>query len=186
MGLPANTSLRLNGGIWEMTQATTITRSLGTAAGNIQLLGVAGFSALDAGGTLRVQLNGGTGQVQWGSASFNPTTLGFGRNASAANEFYTFENAIDLNGVTRTIGAANKALVSLGGVISNTPASAAGLTITRFANGAGTVALSGSNTYTGTTTVQLGAVLRARDGVGLPAASNLLPQRRHPGIPRRG
>ena len=54
VGLPANTSLRLNGGIWEMTQATTITRSLGTAAGNIELLGVAGFSALDAGGTLRV------------------------------------------------------------------------------------------------------------------------------------
>ena len=157
-----------------MTQATTITRSLGTAAGNIQLLGVAGFSALDAGGTLRVQLNGGTGQVQWGSANFNPTTLGFGRNASAANEVYSFENAIDLNGATRTIGAANKALVSLGGVISNSSATAAGVTIARFANGAGTVVLSGSNTYTGPTTVQLGAVLRARVGVGLPAASNLV------------
>ena len=110
VGLPANTSLRLNGGLWEVTQPTTMTRSLGTAAGNIQLLGAAGFSALDAGGTLRIQLNGGTGQVQWGSANFNPTILGFGRNASAGNESYSFENDIDLNGATRTIGAANKAL----------------------------------------------------------------------------
>lgn len=139
VGLPTDTALVLNGGMWEVTQPTTVTRSLGTAAGNIRLLGAAGFSALNAGGTLRVQLNGGTGQVQWGSANFNPTTLGFGRAASTGSENYTFENAIDLNGATRTIGAANKALVGFGGVISNSSATPAGLTITRFANGAGTV-----------------------------------------------
>jgi autotransporter-associated beta strand protein len=172
VGLPTDTALVLNGGIWEVTQATTITRTLGTAAGNVRLLGTAGFSALNT-GTLRVQLNGGTGQVQWGSANFNPTTLGFGRNASSGNETYAFENAIDLNGTTRTIGAANGAIVGFSGAITNSSGTA-GLTITRFANGAGTVSLSGTNTYTGPTTVQLGAVLRARDGAGLPAASNLV------------
>jgi hypothetical protein len=174
-GLSSGTSLRLNGGLWELTQPTTITRSLGTGAGNIQLLGTSGFSAYNGPVTLR--LNNG-GQIQWGSANFNPTSLRFGRGATAtgAADSYVFENGIDLNGATRTIAIPGQGSVrpsvQMTGNLVNTSATAGGLTIT--GGFYGTVELTGTNTYDGATTVTHLAVLRANEGAGLSPNSNLI------------
>jgi autotransporter-associated beta strand protein len=174
-GLSSGTSLRLNGGLWELTQPTTITRSLGTGAGNIQLLGTSGFSAYN--GPLTVRLNGG-GQIQWGSAAFNPTSLQFGRGVTAtgAPDSYAFENGIDLSGATRTIAipgqGSGRPTVQMTGNLVNTSATASGLTIT--GGFYGTVELTGANTYNGATTVTHLAVLRANEGAGLSPNSNLV------------
>lgn len=177
-GLPSNTSLRLNGAAWEQTTAATITRSLGTGAGNIQLPGgTSGFAAFN--GLLTIRLNGG-GQIQWGTTNFNPTTLRFGRGVTAGgSDVYQFENGLDLNGATRTIavgvGAGGvRAYAKLTGNVVNTSGTTSGLTVTGAGGGGGTVELSGTNTYNGNTTVQSLTSLRANEGAGLSPNTTLV------------
>jgi fibronectin-binding autotransporter adhesin len=146
-GLSPNSNVTLNGGVLE--SGTNFTQTLGTAAGNVQLIGGAsGFSA--NGAAINVNLSGGAG-IQWGTATFSPTTLVL--NQTTANNTITFLNNIDLNAATRTVNVdANTATIS--GLIS-TSSGTAGLTT----GGAGTLVLSNAaNSYNGGTTISAGTL----------------------------
>lgn len=176
VGLPSNSALLLNGGSLEFggsgQPSPAFTRPLGTGPGQVQLQGaIAGFSNFVNAEPLVVRLNNSTSTVVWGSTHFNPGILRLGAFGSEGG--VTFENGVDLNGATRTIqvdtNVRNDYSVSrMTGAISNSSGTA-GLTKTGLN---GVLELSGTNTYNGQTAV-LAGVLRAADGVGLPAASNL-------------
>ncbi|MCE9615834.1 MAG: autotransporter-associated beta strand repeat-containing protein [Lentisphaerae bacterium] len=164
VGVPAGATagnLALNGGIWE--SGADINRVLGSGPGQVQVPGGAsGFSAF--GGPVTITLDGG-GTVTWGGGAFAPTTLAL--NTAGATDLLTWRNDLNLNSTsTRTIAVAAGS-AQLAGTVGNSLAG--GLTKT----GAGTLWLTGTNTYAGLTAVNSGA-LRARDGVGLPPAGALL------------
>src|SRR5439155_715716 len=142
------------------------TRSLGTGAGQVQFTpNAGGFAA--GGGPLTVRLNNTTAPVTWGAGGFVPAGVPLVFNGPAADALVDFQNGIDLNGATRSVvvnpGVAPTAVARLSGVLSN-----GGLAV----SGGGVLELTGANTYAGPTTLT-GGVLRANDGQGLSAASNL-------------
>ena len=149
-GLPAGSALLLNGGAFEST-AATFSRSLGTAAGEVSLVGgTSGFSA--SGTAVTVNLGGAGTTVQWGGADFDPAALLL--NASSATAGLDFVNGIDLNGSTRAIRVdANTATIS--GVISN---SAVGSPAGFIKTGGGTLVLSQANTFDGPATLSGGTL----------------------------
>jgi autotransporter-associated beta strand protein len=181
-GLPAASNLVISGGMFELTGPATFSRTLGTAAGQVQLQS-GGLGAFN--GTVAIQLNGGTGTLTWGSSTFLQFSAGLTLTVRAAPGFagqtvLDFQNGLNLNGTTRTVTALDYTttpgnLARISGVISNSTGTA-GLTVlstgtTVTANS--TLELTGANTYNGATTVSQ-ATLRAVDGVGLPAGSNLI------------
>ncbi len=156
--------LTINGGVVELANGSFL-RDLGAGAAQFQITGgTSGFSA-QGGAARTVTVNNTAGQtVQWGSASFAPTT--FLLNAFTATAQLTVSNPIDLNGATRTVRSdsiGTGAFATLSGVISDSTATGAGLTKT----GLGVVELSNANTYAGTTTIN-GGVLRLSNANALP------------------
>lgn len=116
-------------------------------------------------GTLTVNLGGAAAPLVLGIAGV-PTSFTFG--STTANSETEFVHAINLNGKTLALRVDNNVdtagdFATFSGVLSNGALSKSGF---------GTVALTGFNTHTGATSVSDGAV-RARDGLGLPTASNL-------------
>jgi autotransporter-associated beta strand protein len=187
--LPAASLLTLQGGVLE--SSGTFTRSIGTAPGNVQWTGAGGFSA--KGGALAVTLNNDAVTViDWAAATasggLNGQNLRFG--SATSDNVVTLVNHLNMNTsgtrtITvngdygdRTIPNNGKYLESLAageyaeisGIISNSHGSAGTAILAKA--GAGTLLLSGMNTYTGPTLIQGGA-LRAADGTGLPTASPL-------------
>jgi autotransporter-associated beta strand protein len=162
IGLPAASTLYLDGGVWECDGPTTFTRSLGTGSGQVQW-DSGGFSA--HGGKLTVNLGGAAVPLVLGDGGF-PASVTFG--SPTADSETEFVHSIDLNGTTASISVQHNPstagdFATLSGVISNGAISKQGV---------GTLALTGHNTYTGITRISDGA-LRATDGTGLPAGSNL-------------
>ena len=158
-------ALTINGGVVELESIGNFSRDLGVGVDQFQITGgTSGFSARGAARTLNI--GGAAATVQWGSASFAPTTLVL--NAFTANNQLLVSNGIDLNGATRTIrsdSVGTSARATISGVINDGLASGAGLTKT----GTGLLELSAvaGNTYTGTTTVN-GGVLRLSSANALP------------------
>ncbi len=170
-GLPAASNLVLDGGVYG-ANLTTFTRFLGTGPGMVQWgAGGGGFAANNYSG-LAVRLNNGTGTVAWDVGGFVPDGAPLMLGNSAANGAVDFQNGIDLRGADRTVWSEgyNYSTGSdrISGVISNSSATPAGL----IKDGFGTLELTGANTYNGPTVIRNGT-LRAIDGVGLPASSNL-------------
>ncbi len=149
-GLSTSSALVLNGGVFQST-AATFNRALGTAAGQVALVGgTTGFST--AATALAVNLGGSGATVQWGSAAFDPGVLLL--NTASATAALDFQNGIDLNGTTRTIRVeANTATIS--GVISN---SASGSPAGIAKSGAGTLRLTQANTFDGGVTLSAGTL----------------------------
>jgi autotransporter-associated beta strand protein len=150
----AQSNLEINGGT--VTISYYMTRSLGTAPGQIQITGErSGLSNRQgdaSSGNWRV---GGDAnyEIVWGTAAFNPSTFVLqDANANVGAATFTIDNLIDLNGATRTIevGATTG---KIEGVVRNS-ISTAGLIKT----GAGTLVLGSAPTYNGNTTVAAGTL----------------------------
>ncbi len=163
--LPATSNIVLNGGVLELG-AGNFNEALGTGAGQVQFTGNGGFAAY--GVTRNVTLNNGTGLI-WGVTSgFVGATGTLVLSSNSSNARLNFQNAIDFNGDTGTVqvdqGTTGGIDAELGGVLIN-----GGLTKT----GAGTLELTGANTYSGATTIEGGALLIGT-GAALPSASNVI------------
>ncbi len=138
-----NTALFLKG--------ESLTRSVGTAAGQIHLRGSGGFAAI--GGERTVNLGGNGESLTWGINSFlaEEATLVLGHASSDGT--LIFENAINLNGAERAfhVGEGTAAIdARLSGSLSN-----GGV----IKQGGGVLELTGINSYSGRTVLQAGALL---------------------------
>ncbi len=145
--------------------AADFTNALGSGtAGTVEWTGSGGFAA--HGADRIVNLGGATGQVTWGSGFFVPevvdnSTLVLG-SASASNTV-DFLNPIDLGFSNRTVQA-NDGFAAIDGKLSGVLSGAALATETNFTKtGAGTLALTAANTYTGLTVVSAGALRAVND-----------------------
>lgn len=148
--------------------AADFTNALGSdAAGTVEWTGSGGFAA--HGADRFVNLGGATGQVTWGSGFFVPeavdnSTLVLG--SAAASNTVDFQNPIVLGFSNRTVQA-NDGFAAIDGKLSGVLSGSALETETNFTKtGAGTLALSAANTYTGLTVVSAGA-LRAQNNAAL-------------------
>ena len=153
--LPATSKLAIAGSAPAWFESNgSFTRPLGTtSAGQVDM--ASGFFAgrifgLSArGGDLRVNFGGASTNVTWGStAGFKPGVLGLaGANATGT---LTLENPIDLNNDLREINVADGSAATdavISGTLSGTGASGVNKT------GAGTLLLTGNNTYAGLTVI---------------------------------
>jgi fibronectin-binding autotransporter adhesin len=116
--------------------------------------GSGGFAAWD--GTQIVNLGGASAQVTWATGGFVPTNRSLVFGYITANGTVDFQNGVNLTNAARTIEvnngtAAVDAIMS--GVIASTTTAGA-----LVKNGAGTLALTAANTYTGTTTINAGTL----------------------------
>ena len=147
-------NLTLAGGVLEIGVATTFARQLGTGSDRVQWTGDGGFSASGANRTVTLTNSGGTagGTLTWNAGSFVPTGNALLLSSDYANAMVTVTNAISFGGGNREVRVANGSAAvdaTLSGVLSN-----GGLIKT----GAGTLNISGANTYTGTTEIRGGAL----------------------------
>ncbi|MCF7689628.1 MAG: autotransporter-associated beta strand repeat-containing protein [Cephaloticoccus sp.] len=143
-------NLQLNGGVLEIGVNTTFNRSVGTGSDQVQWTGDGGFSAFGANRT--VTLSGGT--MTWGSGSFVPTNNALLLSSDYANAMVTFTNAINLGGASREVRVANGSATVDGTLSGNLTGTGGGLVKT----GEGTLNLTGTNSYTGATEIQGGAL----------------------------
>lgn len=174
-GLPTGAILQLRGGVFE--SSGTFTRTVGTAAGNVNWSTASGGFAAQ-GGTLNLRLNGGNSSITWNAGSMvsDGRELIFG--SATADNVVDFQNALNLGSGTvqpRTIrvldntnSTADRARIS--GAITNTTA---GMSIIK--EGAGVLEFtSNSNTYSGGTVVNAGSLLvnnTSGSGTGTGAVS---------------
>ena len=125
----------------------TFARTIGTGSGQVDLVN-GGFSA--SGGTMTVQLNGGTGSLTWGSSGFfsggGALTLGSASSDSLVN----FQNDIDLGNAERTVQVVGNPFAPVRRAARPRSRTAA----LRSWRGPAVLELTGTNTYSGTTHVQ--------------------------------
>jgi autotransporter-associated beta strand protein len=153
------------GGVGPVLELATgdFTRSLGTGPAQVQFTGSGGFSAYGA--NRAVNLGGSSAQVVWGQSSFVPSDSSLRLSSYFSNATVDFQNPIDLGTSVRTIDVSNGGAAvdaRLSGALSGT----GGL----FKSGNGTLELTAANTYSGQTTVQLGA-LRLSNSLALPGGT---------------
>lgn len=153
----------LNGGVLEQYFSGDFKQTLGTGAGQVQILG--GDSGFGVGLSMKIIFNNNNNfEAVWGSSFFNPSV--FVLNTPSTGGHLIFGNRLDLNGADRTIQVgAGQATQS--GVIRNSSVTPAGLIKT----GNGRLNLNASNTYNGGTileqgTLQLGNVRGLGSSIG--------------------
>ena len=164
VGLPKASNLQLAGGLFESNGL--FTRTLGTAAGDVQWTSSGGFSA--QGGELDIKLNNSTNTVTWNAGGLPATGVAMLFNAASSDSLLNFENGINLAAAAQTINVGDNPnsttdLAELSGVLTN-----GGLIKT----GSGVLFLNAANNYAKPTAIDAGA-LRAVDGSSLPLTSNL-------------
>lgn len=165
VGLPTTSNLNIRVGVFET--GVDLVRVGGSAAGEMRLFGgvatnsANGFSA--HGGAVNIAF--GTllspTALTWGSGSFIPGSStggleGLILNHTTANNTLDFKNAVNLNAAVRNVfvNATNSAAIAtMSGNLTGTGIS--GLN----KKGVGTLVLTGTNSYTGTTTVSAGTLL---------------------------
>lgn len=181
--LPSTANLDIQDGI--AAGYFSFSRNLGSGAGEIQITGGTSGFTMKQGDRVDFTLDGGA-ELVWGSTFFAPDVLVLNHNDLAPSSPARLNNPIDLNGTDRTVfssgvgaapsnGATNGAFGSIigkGGVLNgdirNTQGTAAGLIKT----GAGIIAMDGTNTYDGGTTVSEGGLYFPKL-VAMPATGNV-------------
>ncbi len=152
--LSSNSNLNLSGGVVELA-SSDFTRALGAGNNQVQFTASSGFSAFGA--ARNVNLGGAAATVVWNSGSFVPTGSALVLSSTTSDNTVTFQNGIDTNGAVRTVqvddGSADTDAV-LSGAVSD---SSSGGGILKTA--AGTLSLTGSSTYSGTTQISGGRLL---------------------------
>jgi autotransporter-associated beta strand protein len=168
--LSPNSNLVLTGGSLETS--SPLTRSLGPAPGQVRWAGNASLVASSS-STFKVNLGSQTPAtpLSWGQPYFiadgDPLML----NSTNAFGTVEFQNPIDLGSVNRTVQVVDGPSTSITdiAILSGALTEAGGLVKT----GNGTLSLTAANGYGGPTIISDGAV-RAIDGTGLPAGSNVV------------
>jgi fibronectin-binding autotransporter adhesin len=159
VGLSANSTLQLRGGVFQSNG--TFSRDVTTSAGGVNWgTGSGGFAA--RGGTLNVQLNGGTGSLTWNGSSFVSTGQSLIFGSTSADSLVDFQNAINLGSSgahIRTItvidnAASTSDVARISGAITNT---LAGQSLRK--DGDGVLELTANSTYSGTTIVADGTLI---------------------------
>jgi fibronectin-binding autotransporter adhesin len=176
IGLPSASYLQLDGGVLQATGTFTRVNSTTVNGDNVQWLSAngGGFSAKGGKLTVAIDNNVSTEQV-WGTAVGNNVIYGPLKFGSAtANSEVEFQNNINLAAAARTVDVASGTggdFATLSGVI-RTASGTAGITKT----GAGTLVLSGANTYNGATTISAGGGTLAVSSISNVASPNPLGQ----------
>jgi autotransporter-associated beta strand protein len=155
--LPAGT-LVIDGGVIELG-AGNFTRSAGTAANQVRFTSNGGgFAAANS--NCAVNLGGSSSTVTWGSSYFLPSS-GSGSSATVvlgspwAAGTIDFQNPISLGGANRTVQVnAGSGTVAVNAKLSGSLSGGGGLIVI----GDGVLALSGSNSYSGGTTIADGVL----------------------------
>ncbi len=169
VGISAGSLLTINGGVLE--SSGTFTRTLGAAAGNVQLTGGASGFASASTDRFVVSIDNGGSPLAWGSATFAPTSLVLGSSTALGETEIT--NDINLGTAARTVTVNNNgntgAMVTAG-ILSGVISGGAGGALTK--NGGGTLILGNANTYVGNTTFNGGAlVVTSFGGAGSTSSS---------------
>ena len=169
-GIPSNSFIRLDGGVYQSNGIYTFNRSLGSTGNTFQwTANGGGFSA--GSGALTVNVGGGA-NLTWGTTVGSQLVGTLKLGSASATAVTTIQNNINLGGADRTINVddnystANDYAV-LSGVISGT----GNLTKT----GLGKLVINGSsaNSYAGTTTI-LGGDLDLNKSSGPAIPGNLV------------
>lgn len=149
-------NLTMNGGVLEIGVGTTFTRRLGTGSDQVQFTGDGGFSAFGANRTVSLTNSSGTanGQLTWNSGSFVPTGNALLLSSDYANAMVTMTNAINFGNGAREVRVANGSASVDATLSGNLTGSGGGLVKT----GEGTLNLTGTNSYSGATVIQGGAL----------------------------
>jgi autotransporter-associated beta strand protein len=167
VGLSANSNLRFAGGILE--SSGTFNRALGASANQVQWQNAGngfadgGFAAVGA--DLNVRLNGGTGTLTWNASNFVAGNRALLLNSINATQMVNFQNNLDLGTFSSTTGLSRVVRVAENLASSNDRALISGSisgsdgSVFLSKEGAGTLALSGNNTYLGETKVAQGTLL---------------------------
>jgi autotransporter-associated beta strand protein len=153
-GLSSSSLLTITAGVLETSG--TFSRTLGAAAGNVQLTG--GASGFAASSTDRLVVSLGGGAITWGGATFAPTSLVLGSSTALGETEIT--NAINLGTAARTVTVnnnGNTGTMVTAGILSGVISGGAGGTFTK--NGNGVLMLGNQNTYIGNTTISAGTLL---------------------------
>lgn len=168
-------NIEINGGVLAGRFASSVTRNLGSAAGEIRITGgVSGWSGEGTSGSTLTITGVGSNPLVWGSTHFAPAEFVLQGVAANTTGIGAFANNINLDGADRTIrsdqtgGTAGSGTFS--GVISNSSGTA-GLIKT----GIGHHILSNTNTYNGSTTISQGTLTaNSTAALGNSSATNTL------------
>lgn len=146
--LSASSHLLLDGGVLGLN-AGNFTWELGTGAGQVEFRGSGGFAA--SGAVRTVNLGGAGAPVSWGGSNFLASGDAFILSDTAANNTVEFANGINLGAENRVVQVENGS-GTVDGRLTGVVTGAGGLRKL----GAGTLEVTGANTYAGDTFVEAG------------------------------
>lgn len=154
-GIPTNSLLALDGGVYQSNSTYTFTKTLGAAAGNVEWTANGGGFAAGS-GALSVRVNNGTGTLTWGSTVGSNIVGTLMLSSKTATNTTTFQNGINLNGGARTLIVDDNSASTADYAILSGALSGSGGSLTKTGTGKLVINGSSANTFNGLTTIMGG------------------------------